>query len=441
MKATIRAAVIALATVAFATPASAVDMFGYFRDGWAVNTHGGGMTCFQTPGMDFKLRLGNECDNYGEWGIQTSIYKDKAGVEVTAGVMFNYDQNTGVATGTNVPFGIQQNYFKMKMPQLAGATFWGGKQYYERQNIDMIDFFFLNTSDTGIGVEDVDVGFGKISFSLFGNGSGNEIFVRPDFRIYGMPINPGGALTIDLNLDYVDRNKDTDPKLSNDADVGFWVSVKHDQSGILGGNNMAVVQFATGPGSGMGNAANNLGVPGCGTATIPVPCDPLNKNQYQFRALDALLLQPNNMFQVLIGGYYSYKRIAVGDVKGNITAYALFARPKVWLADYFALQGDIGYTALKPGGDMFEGSGIDKNTGVFKGTIAATLLPAVGEGGGFYVRPEFRLFVTYASWNQNANDLGSLLGRANGASSDVAFNSAADAKAGGTIGVQVEGWF
>ncbi|HET6437168.1 MAG TPA: carbohydrate porin, partial [Anaeromyxobacter sp.] len=376
---------------------------------------------------------------------------DKAGVEVTAGVMFNYDQNTGVATGTNVPFGIQQNFFKMKVPQWAGATFWGGKQYYERQNIDMIDFFYLNTSDTGIGVEDVDVGFGKISFSLFGNGSGaatgtnaagdpikSRIYVRPDFRIYGMPINPGGALTIDLNLDYVDRNKDTDPKLSNDADVGFWVSVKHDQSGILGGNNMAVVQFATGPGAGMGNAANNLGVPGCGTATIPVPCDALNKNQYQFRALDALLLQPSNMFQVLIGGYYSYKRVAVEDVKGNITAYALFARPKVWLADYFALQGDIGYTALKPGGDMFKGSGIDKNEGLFKGTIAATLLPGATGVDGFYVRPEFRLFVTYASWNQNANNLGALLGRANGASSDVAFNSTADAKAGGTVGVQVE---
>ncbi|HET6436963.1 MAG TPA: carbohydrate porin, partial [Anaeromyxobacter sp.] len=92
MKATFRAAVIALATVAFAAPAGAADLAGYFRDGWAVNTHGGGMTCFQTPGMDFKLRLGNECDNYGEWLITQSIYKDKAGVEVTAGVMFNYDQ-------------------------------------------------------------------------------------------------------------------------------------------------------------------------------------------------------------------------------------------------------------------------------------------------------------------------------------------------------------
>jgi len=444
MKATIRAAVIALATVAFATPASAVDMMGYFRDGWSVNTKGGGMTCFSTPGFDYKLRLGNECDNYGEWGFQTTIYKDKAGVEVVAGVMFDYDQNTATPTGTNTSIGIQQNYFKMKMPQLAGATFWGGKQYYERQNIDMIDFFFLNTSDTGLGVEDVDVGFGKISFSLFGAAgpSANRIYVRPDFRIYGMPINPGGTLTIDANVTYVDRNKTADPKLDTDGDAGFWVSVMHNQGGILGGSNMFVAQYATGPGAGMGGASSDLNVPGCGGG-VPIPCDPLNKNTWQARALDALLLQPNNMFQVLVGGSAHYKKLAVGDVKGNITEYGLFVRPKVWVADYFNIQGDLGYTALKVGGDMFAGAPDDfkKQEAVIKGTIAATLSPAVGEGGGFYVRPEFRVFATFASWDKAANEIGSFLGQANGASNNVSFNDAGDAKAGGTIGVQVEGWF
>jgi len=431
----IRAAVIALATVAFAMPAGAVDMMGYFRDGWGINSKGGGMTCFLTPGMDYKLRLGNECDSYGEWGIQTTIYKDKAGVEVVAGVMFDYDQPTGVGTGTGVSIGIQQNYFKMKMPQMAGATFWGGKQYYERQNIDMIDFFFLNTSDTGIGVEDVDVGFGKISFSLFGNGNGEAIFVRPDFRIYGMPINPGGTLTVDLNIDYLDKNTDAatggTPKGTDEGNTGAWISVMHNQSGILGGSNMATLQYATGIGSGMGPASSEVGALGQSVG--------LNKNQWQFRALDALLLQPSNAFQVLVGGTYFIKGAKVGGVKGQLTSYGIFTRPKFWVADYFNIQGDLGYTAVKPSGDAFANH---DQINTIKGTIAATLSPAVGEGGGFYVRPEFRLFVTYASWNDAANNANAFNGTtnlSNGASTVIDFGDGK--KAGMTAGVQVEGWF
>ena len=90
---------VAAAMLAYAAPAAAVDFFGYFRDGWTTNSKGGGATCFKTPGMDYKLRLGNECDNYGEWGWQGSIYKDKNGVEVTAGVMFDYDQPVASPTG------------------------------------------------------------------------------------------------------------------------------------------------------------------------------------------------------------------------------------------------------------------------------------------------------------------------------------------------------
>ena len=170
MKASIRAAwVIAVALLAYAVPASAVDFGGYFRDSWGVNSKGGGQACYKVVGGDYKLRLGNECDNYGEWGLSQNLYKGKDGVEMSVGVMVDYDQLNGFPTGSGNPgFQVQQNWVKMKFPQLNGATFWAGKQYYERENIDMIDFFYLNMSDTGIGFEDMDTGFGKLSFSIFG---------------------------------------------------------------------------------------------------------------------------------------------------------------------------------------------------------------------------------------------------------------------------------
>ena len=110
--------------------------------------------------------------------------------------------------------------------------------------------------------------------------------------------------------------------------------------------------------------------------------------------------------------------------------YGLFTRPVYYVTDYFKLQGDLGYTQAK-----FEH--VD-SMNLVKGTIAPTLSPAVGDGGGFFVRPEFRLFVTFASWNKASND-NDPVDFPNGASTQVNFGSGKTS--GVTYGAQVEGWF
>lgn len=417
--------------LAYAVPARAVDFFGYFRDGFTLNSKGGGATCFKTPGMDYKLRLGNECDNYGEWGLQQTIVKDKDGVEFTVGVMFNYDQDVATPTGTTVNMGIQQNYFKAKFPQWGGATFWGGKQYYRRENIDMIDFFYLNTSDTGIGVEDVDLGFGKLAFSIFGakGPTFDRVYIRPDLRLYGIAVNPGGTILVDVNVTAIQRNKDADPKGDNDASAGFWVTAEHHQADILGGWNTFTAQFANANAANMGGATPGFSIPGVTTAEAA--SDAINKNNQQWRVLDQLLLQPTRQFQILVGGMYQHKVFGLSDgTKEKADMYGLFTRPVYYVTDYFKLQGDLGYTQAK-----FEH--VDAMN-LVKGTIAPTLSPAVGDGGGFFVRPEFRLFVTFASWNKASND-NDPVDFPNGASTQVNFGSGKTS--GVTYGAQVEGWF
>jgi maltoporin len=427
---------IAAALLAYAAPATAVDFMGYFRDGFTLNGKGGGATCFKTPGMDYKLRLGNECDSYGEWGLQQTIYKDKSGVEFTAGVMFNYDQDVATPNGTSVPFGIQQNYFKAKFPQLGNATFWGGKQYYRRENIDMIDFFYLNTSDTGAGVEDVDLGFGKLAFSVFAakGPTYDRTYVRPDLRVYGIPLNPGGTIMIDVNVASISRNTDADPKGANDASAGFWVTAEHHQDGILGGWNTFTAQFANANAANMGGATPGFSLNGGKTDADKAQqaSDAINKNNQQFRVLDQLLLQPSGKFQILVGGVYQLKQFAsngtIGDTtKTKVTQVGVFTRPVVYLSDYFKIQGDLGYTSSK--------TEHQDALNLVKGTIAPTLTPAVGDGGGFFVRPEFRVFVTYASWNDATNTVNP----AGGASTQVNFG--AGKTSGVTYGAQVEGWF
>jgi maltoporin len=424
----IRAACVAVAVVLLtsASPAKAVDFFGYFRDSYGGNNKGGGQACYKTPGMDYKLRLGNECDNYGEWGLQQSVYKDQSGVDFTVGVMFDYDSPSGTSPGTSTPFGIQQNYVKMKVPQWAGAQFWAGKQYYRRENIDMIDFFYLNTSDTGIGVEDVDLGWGKLAFSVFGitppksatgalaNPGGFDVaFFRPDLRLYGIKVNPGGTLEVDGNVMSISRNKTVAPAPANEGSTSFWLTLEHVQSGVLGGSNTFAAQYANGA-----NAAMGPGTPGFGD-------EPTNKNNMQIRVLDQLLLQPSNVFQVLVGGMYQYKEFgeSVGN-KRKFNQYGIFTRPVWYVSDYFKLQGDLGYTSNKESGQ----SGMN----LLKGTIAPTLTPMVGSGGGFFVRPEIRLFVTFASWNDAA-----------AAASPTSQNGVAYGtdKSGVSYGMSVETWF
>src|SRR5262249_24229696 len=49
---------------------------GYFRAGPGFSTKNLDRTCYQAPGADWKYRLGNECDYYGELGLNYGIGKD-----------------------------------------------------------------------------------------------------------------------------------------------------------------------------------------------------------------------------------------------------------------------------------------------------------------------------------------------------------------------------
>lgn len=410
MKAMMKAATVAVALLALASPAMAVDFVGYFRDGTAVSLKGGPASTYQVG--DYKLRLGNENDWYGEWGLEQTIYKDKAGVEAKVGFMFAYYGGASTAGGagdgnspskTNPSFGVQQNYVTMKFPQWAGMKLWGGKMYYLRENVDMIDFFYLNTGSTpGVGATDIDIGMGKLAFSIFGVGAADMAdntvaFVRPDLRWYGLPVWSGGTLTFDLNYYVISRHKDLDSP--SDELGGVWATAEWAQSGILGGWNNLVVQYANGANASMGTT------PGVA-----------HKDAMQFRVIDALVLQPSASFQVTVGGSYQQKQSAA---KVKTTAFGVFARPVFWVTDYFKLQGDIGYTASK----VKDGP----NANLIKWTFAPTISPAVGEGGGMFVRPELRLYVTGGSWNDDAN-----ITWDRGTSTD---------KSSILMGAQVETWF
>ncbi len=52
---------------------------------------------------------------------------------------------------------------------LPGSTLWAGKRFYQRHDVHMIDFYYWDISGPGAGLENVDLGFGKLSLAATRN--------------------------------------------------------------------------------------------------------------------------------------------------------------------------------------------------------------------------------------------------------------------------------
>jgi maltoporin len=411
---------IAAALLALATPANAVDLHGYFRTGVGSTSNGGQQVDLKNSGQDYKLRLGNE-DNWSEFEFVQPLLKDKNGVEWTAGFMLGW----GDGWTNNIDLqklSLQQEYIKGKFPQLGGATLWGGKRFYHRHANDIYDYFYLNYSGDGggVGLEDYDVGFGKLNVAIFHettsssetvvgvdeNGNATSVtgsptedasvgYWRPDVRLEGIPTNPDGTLNINVLARF--RGANTKLGASNDGleKTSYYIMAEHNQNNILGGNNTLAVWYRT-------SAFIDMAAP---------------KKTSELGVSEALLLQPVPTFSVVLAGIYQAKKVSDVDK----TSWSIAARPVFQINEYFKVQGDLGYFYAKT-------EGTKENTMV-KGTIAPTISPA-HDGNAWGIRPEVRFYVSYAAWNSEQN---------------TATNNNHDAfgtdDSGMTFGTQVETWF
>lgn len=173
---------VALATGTLSSPLMAVDFTGYARSGIGWTGSGGEQQCFQATGAQSKYRLGNECETYAELKLGQEVWKegDKS---------FYFD--------TNVAYSVsQQNDWESTSPAfreanvkgknlidaLPGSTIWAGKRFYQRHDVHMIDFYYWDISGPGAGLEDVDLGFGKLArrHALIGSGRILHLFKRSD---------------------------------------------------------------------------------------------------------------------------------------------------------------------------------------------------------------------------------------------------------------------
>lgn len=433
----------AIATAFFATSASAFEFHGYFRDGPGFNSKGGGQVCFQLPGAEFKARLGNECNHYYEFSLSEQVYKDQSGVEAKVEWMpaYGVDTTNPTGAGAGVPYGFgtgnvytQQIWGGIKLPNV--GTIWAGQRYYRRHNVEGLDWFYWNPyqGDVATGIEDIDLGFGKLALSLgrveaIGSFAtpANVVagtYMVPEVRLYGIPLVPNGTLElgVDLGIAFDQDVAGVKALGANRQGVSPWFTVEYFQDKLLGGFNKLTFQYAQGA-----EASMNSGVISGATS------DPK-----QWRIVEQLVFLLGQEISGQLALVYQDQTnllngaqvVGAPTVGTGAQIFTAELRPSYHFSDYFKLQLDGFYQMLKVKDAV---AGFGDNASLFKLTVAPTIVT----GRGFFARPEFRIFATYGVWN----DAAVALAGASGLKTGIAQGAFGTDKNGLSFGVQMECWF
>src|SRR6202012_3052713 len=140
---------------------------GYMRGGpAATSVSGKSRQCYGIG--EFKYRLGNECDFYGEFQLAQAMKAD--GVDFNAVLMTNYYSPATESDKSANPadnFGVEQAYVEMKGVDIPPqALFWMGKRR-KRDDWHFVDMFLPYMSGFCDGVENVVLGFWKFGLCSY----------------------------------------------------------------------------------------------------------------------------------------------------------------------------------------------------------------------------------------------------------------------------------
>ena len=365
------------------------EFHGYFRSGYGLNSEGGEQVAFQAPGAGAKYRLGNEAETYGEFifvnnWLNPDHGSDKAWMKTEVMIEAN---TTNSASYANFPDGTGDDQFRLReafvqagniFESQPNAKFWAGERYYRRQHIDINDFYPLDMSGYGAGVEDFNVGFGKLALAFLAGArpdivtqNGNLAKSNVDLRFYDLK-GPAG-----LWGGWFDFATSKGGEIASGTVVptskGYAFGLRHQQLEWHGGYHSFAIQYGNG-------AASNFGT------SIDDPTPYLYKSA-QLLVTEQVVFQPNDQFAIM--PIAIYQRTKDGNPQDGWNQWASFgARPVIFFTRYLSLavEGGFDYT--------------DSGNGQYSGWLRKfTLAPQLGAGRKFFSRPVLRVFVTYANWS------------------------------------------
>ncbi|MCE9682525.1 carbohydrate porin [Halomonas alkalisoli] len=370
-------------------------------------------------------RLGNESDTYAEAKVDYRMRYDNGAL---ARYHFMMADGTTTSNDWNDDANINvRNVFVefSDLPTFTGAfedaTIWAGKRF-DRDNFDIhwLDTDFVFLAGTGAGIYDVQLADNwRSNVSLYGRSFS-------DFQVDRE--NPGltsstDSLILTANnyfgnwqwmVNGISAADNDERVMEGDgyaaADSGWHTMVAYHGDSFFGlsdGNFKAAVMH----GQGLGAEVKGLGSNGALTDDAQATRLGLYGTTYlapSWRIAPALLAET------------SKDRLAAGD------SYK-WASFNVRLANEITQNFEMQYEGSYQYMDLDQGEGGNAVSGNWgKLTIAPTFKPQVG---GFWQRPEIRLFASYTDWDEELNEFNGSFGE--------------DGFTGGqwSFGVQTEVWF
>ena len=368
--------------------AAAFEFHGYFRSGYGLNSVGGQQVAFQAPGAGAKFRLGNEAETYGEFifvnnWVNPDHATDKAWFKTEVMLEAN---TTNSSTYAGFTGGVGNDTFRLREAFIqAGnlfesqpdAKFWAGERYYRRQHIEIDDFYPLDMSGYGAGVEDLNIGVGKLAVSYLA-GARPDILTQYaayaksniDVRLYGLK-GPAGLWAGWFNYAISKGGEQTSTGAIIPTANGYAFGLRHQKlQWHDNGYHALEVQYGTG-------AASNF------STSIDDPTRFI-RSAARFLATEQVLLQLNDRFAIM--PIAVYQRINDGNpADGWQTWLSMGARPEVFFTKYLSLafEGGTDHTYAR---------------GQYDGWLRKfTIAPQIGAGRQFESRPVLRVFLTYAN--------------------------------------------
>ena len=366
------------------------EFHGYSRGGPVFNTSDGIKGRFQLGGDLQGYRLGNEGDN----GIEIDLIKTFKTDSATYKVQYMPAKwNSG-----NV--GTEQAFVEIGGLSFApDAKFWVGQRRLRIQDVHIVDYFLMNYGDNqGAGVTDINLGGAKLGIGAFTGdkfdsaSAAGVTATRLNVDISEINTNPGGKLRVLLT-------GVNGSGLAN-SNSGNGISISHNQSDFLvkGMSNALFLQTSTGHARIDGEFLNIDGV--AGGQKVSRIADSLN---WQLGAFGG---------QTLIG--YQTNKDDITGIETKDTSVG--GRISYAFSKNFKLLIDAATTTRT-------GNGPDQQLNKL------VIAPTLSVGPDFWARPELRLYVTMANWNDAA-------AAANATSFGLAGKTART-----TAGVQYEIWW
>ena len=405
------------------------EFHGYLRTGYGMNGEGGKMEAFKAPGAFAKYRLGNEAETYGEMALTNNWLREDdplsapyirttAMMSYSTGENFSFDSLNNTKQGNDIA--LRQAFIEggNVFQSVPDVRIWAGQRYYQRMDIHINDFYYLDMSGYGAGIQDMPLGtFSKLSLAWLGGSvsdyetdtHGRLAKQNIDLRLTDIRV-PFGKLTLWADYSNVRGGDVTNvfnpdgSKIRVESSSGWAIGLFHrtQEEAFLGGYNQFSIQYGAGAAYNFQSTLDSAG--------------PHLDDAWHFRVTDHFTIQPWKQFAVQAVGLYD--KIHYGGPDSDNEWISVGARPVFFFNDRFSM-------ALEAGVDWAKSEPLGTDGHLWKVTFAPLV---ISRGEKFFSRPQLRLYVTYARWSDDFKGF-------------VGGTPYADDTRGLSYGIQAEAWW